>query len=82
MTDDGIETIRRVVKQTGREVSFVRLSAAEKGRLADVVYTYRRQGRKTTENELNRIAINALLNDYDTHGEQSMLARVLEALHA
>jgi hypothetical protein len=47
---EGIEAIRRVVKQTGREVSFVRLSPEEKGRLADVVYTYRRQGRKTTEN--------------------------------
>jgi hypothetical protein len=71
-----------VVKQTGREVSFVRLSPEEKGRLADIVYTYRRQGRKTTENELNRIAINALLDDYDAHGAQSVLARVLDALHA
>jgi hypothetical protein len=79
---EAIEAIRRVVKQTGREVSFVRLSPEEKGRLADIVYTYRRQGRKTTENELNRIAINALLEDYDAHGAQSVLARVLDALHA
>jgi hypothetical protein len=65
-----------------RLVSFVRLSPEEKGRLADIVYTYRRQGRKTTENELNRIAINALLDDYDAHGAHSLLARALDALHA
>jgi hypothetical protein len=79
--DAGIEAIRRVVRHTGREVSFVRLSPEEKGRLADIVYTYRRQGLKTTENEINRIAINALLEDYNTNGAESLLARVLAALH-
>jgi hypothetical protein len=71
-----------VVKVPGREVSFVRLSADEKTRLADIVYTYKRQGQKTSENEINRIAINYLLLDYDEHGDQSMLARVLAALLA
>lgn len=77
-----IESIRKVVKGTGREVSFTRLSPAEKGRLADIVYTYKRQGVKTSENEINRIAINLLLADYDTNGEESVLARVLAALQA
>lgn len=77
-----IEVIRKVVKGTGREVSFVRLSPDEKGRLADIVYTYKRQGVKTSENEINRIAINLLLEDYDTNGEQSVLSRVLAALQA
>ncbi len=77
-----IEAIRKVVKVPGREVSFVRLSADEKSRLTDIVYTYKRQGQKTSENEINRIAINYLLLDYDEHGDQSMLARVLAALLA
>ena len=77
-----VETIRKVVKGTGREVSFVRLSPEEKGRVADIVYTYKRQGVKTSENEINRIAINLLLEDYDTNGEQSLLSRVLAALRA
>ena len=77
-----IEAIRRVVKAPGREVSFVRLSPEEKGKLADVVYTYKRQGIKTTETEINRIAINALLTDYRANGEQSVLAKVLAALQA
>jgi hypothetical protein len=77
-----VQAIRRVVKTPGREVSFVRLSPEEKGELADLVHAYKRQGFKTTENEINRIAINALLADYRANGEESMLAKVLAALRA
>jgi hypothetical protein len=77
-----VERIRKTVKEIGREVAFTRLSPAEKGRLADIVYTYKRQGVKTSENEINRIAINLMLRDYELYGEQSVLARVLAALQA
>ena len=79
---EAIDSIRRVVKTPGREVSFVRLTPKEKEQLADVVYTYKRQGVKTTETEINRIAINSLLADYRANGERSILARVLAALQA
>ena len=77
-----IEAIRKTVKELGREVSFVRLTPEEKGQLVDVVYTYTRQGQKTSENEINRIAINYLLADYHANGERSVLAKVLAALRA
>jgi hypothetical protein len=77
-----IETIRKTVKVPGKEVSFVRLTAREKGELADIVYTYKRRGKKTTENEINRIAVNLVLEDYKAHGEASILARVIDALLA
>lgn len=77
-----VEAIRQVIKVPGREVSYVRLTPEEKAQLSDIVYTYKRQGQKTSENELNRIAINYLLLDYHEHGEQSVLARVLAALLA
>jgi hypothetical protein len=77
-----IESIRKAVKVPGKEVSFIRLTAAEKSQLADVVYTYKRQGKKTSENEINRIAINFLLADYREHGEQSILAGVIDSLLA
>jgi len=80
--DDVVQRIRKIVKTQGREVSFIRLTAEEKGQLADVVYTYKRQGRKTTENEVSRIAVNYLLEDYKANGNTSVLARVLEALQA
>ena len=78
--DDAIRAIRKVVRAPGKEVSFVRLTPEEKAQVADIVYTYKRQGQKTTENEINRIALNHLLLDYHENGEHSVLARVLAAL--
>ena len=77
-----IEAIRKTVKVTGREVSFIRLTPGEKQELADIVYTYKRQGKKTTENEIARIAVNYLLADYHASGELSVLAKVIDALLA
>jgi hypothetical protein len=79
---ESVEAIRKTVKTLGREVSFVRLTLEEKAALSEIVYAYKRQGIKTTENEINRIAINALLIDFHANGDTSMLARVLAALRA
>jgi len=76
------ETIRKAVKVPGREVSFVRLTAEEKAQLADIVYTFKRRGKRTSENEINRIAINFILQDYKANQEDSILARVIDALLA
>lgn len=81
MTPTVVEEIRKTVKQFGKEAATYRLTEAEKQQLADIVYTYKRQGYRTSDNELARIAINWLLLDYQEQGEQSILARVLEALH-
>ena len=78
--DNLIETIRKTVKKVGREVSFVRLSPEEKNQLTDIVYTYKRHGKKTSENEVSRIAINFMLEDYKANGKKSVLAKVIEAL--
>lgn len=80
--DTVIESIRRTVKVPGREVSFVRLTPQEKRELTDLVYAYKRQGRKTSENEINRIAVNFILEDYKANSAQSILARVIDALLA
>jgi hypothetical protein len=81
-SDMMIQAIRKIIRVPGREVSFIRLTAAEKQQLADIVYTYKRQGRKTTETEVNRIAVNFILEDYRVNGSNSVLARVLDALLA
>jgi hypothetical protein len=79
---DLIEAIRKTVKTAGKEVSFMRLTAHEKAQLSDIVYIYKRQGKKTSENEINRIAVNFLLTDYKENGAASVLAQVIEALRA
>jgi len=76
-----VEEIRKAVKPIGKDAATYRLTEAEKQHLADIVYTYKRQGYRTSDNELARIAINWLLLDYQEQGEQSILARVLEALN-
>jgi len=84
--DDTIETIRKTVKQVGKDTLFVRLTADEKHRVTSVVYAfnemYRGESRKTSENEIGRIGVNFLLEDYKANGEQSILAKVLAALNA
>jgi hypothetical protein len=80
--DDLIETIRRAVKPPGKEDATYRFSAEEKKALADIVYSYGSAGLKTSQNEITRIAINNLLEDYRTNGAQSVLVRVLEQLNA
>jgi hypothetical protein len=77
-----IEEIRRAVKDPGGKTTFVRLTAEEKNHLVDLVYTYKRQGNKTSENELVRIAIGFLLEDHTERGQDSVLAQVIEALNA
>jgi hypothetical protein len=83
LSPDIIEAVRRIVRKPGKEeVLYVRLSREEKDRLSDVTYTYKRQGMKTSDNELMRVAINMLLEDYKVSGEQSLLARILAKLHS
>lgn len=76
-----LETIRKSVKQLGKEAATHRFTTHEKNVLADIVYTYTRQGYRTSENEITRIAVNWLLLDYQERGEQSVLAQMLELLH-
>jgi len=79
---DSIEAIRRALREPGREVAYVRLTPEEKGLVGDIVHAYKKRGQRTTENELHRIAINHLLQDYHEYGEESVLARVLASLRA
>ena len=81
-SEDVIETIRRAVHQIGKEDATYRFTGEEKKALADVVYTYGSAGIKTSQNEITRIAINWLIEDYRANGEGSILARVIARLNA
>lgn len=79
---DLVETIRKNVKRLGKESTVYRFTPEEKSALADIVYTYKRNGMRTSENEVIRIAMNWLLENYRTDGKNSMLAQVLDKLNA
>jgi hypothetical protein len=82
ISPETIEAIRKVVKNPGKEeVLYVRVSKEEKDTLDDINYTYKRQGIKTSDNEIVRVAINTLLADYKINGANSLLAILLKNLH-
>lgn len=76
-----IESIRSAVKIFGKEQTTHRLTFEEKKAILDIVYTYRLQQIKTSENEVIRIAANFIVLDYREHGKNSVLERVLKALN-
>lgn len=83
LSTETLESIRKIVKNPGKEdVLYVRLTKGEKDKLADVIYTYKRQGVRTSDTEVVRVAINTLLEDYKSNGEKSLLAIILASLHA
>ena len=76
-----IELIRKAVKEFGKEAATHRFTTAEKKAIADAVYSYKNGGVRTSENEIARIAVNFIINDYRENGENSVLDRALKALN-
>ena len=79
--DTTTEAIRKAVKQIGKEAATHRYTEAEKKAIANIVFTYRNQGIFTSENEISRIAINFVIEDFEQNGEESILAKCLKALN-
>ena len=80
MAPSMVRRLRKAVKQVGKEAATHRFTQAEKESLRDIVYTYRRQGYRTGENEIARIGVNWLVEDYRENGKRSVLHRILKAL--
>ena len=79
--DTIIELVRKAVKAFGKEAATHRFTMEEKKAIADIIYSYKNLGVRTSENEITRIAINYLINDYRENGENSVLDRALKALN-
>ena len=74
--------VRKAVKQIGKEAATHRFTLEEKNLLADIEYTYKRRGVRTSENEVTRIAINYIVEEYRQNGEESILAKILKRLNS
>jgi len=79
--DTIIEFVRKAVKELGKEAATHRFTPEEKKAVADIIYTYRNSGIKTSENEISRIAVNFIIQDYKENGKSSILDKVLRALN-
>ena len=76
-----VEVVRKAVKEFGKEAATHRFTVEEKKAIADIIYSYRSQGIRTSENEIARIAVNFIVDDYRENGENSILDKVLRALN-
>lgn len=79
--DTMVETVRKAVKEIGKEAATHRFTPEEKRAILDIVYSYKGSGIKTSENEVARIAVNFILEDYKQNGRNSILDRVLKVLN-
>ena len=79
---DIFEVVRKAVKQIGKEAATHRFTLEEKNLLADIEYTYKRRGIRTSENEITRIAINYIIVEYRQNGEESILAKILKRFNS
>lgn len=78
---DTLETVRRRVRALGKEAATYRFTQDEKRTLAEIVYAYKGQGIRTSENEITRIALNYLIEEYQQNRATSILAQVLALLN-
>lgn len=79
--DDALELVRRAVRTLGKEAATYRFTQDEKRALSSIVYAYKERGIKTSENEITRIALNYLIDEYRRNSTSSILARVLALLN-
>ena len=79
--DTIIEVVRKAVKELGKEAATHRFTLKEKKAIASIIYTYKSRSIKTSENEIARIAINFVVEDYHENGKTSILHKVLKALN-
>ena len=80
--DTIVEIIRASVKVFGKEAATHRFTPEEKRAIRDIVYAYEGRGIRTNENEISRIGVNFLVEDYRENGESSILHKVLKALNS
>ena len=79
--DTIIKIIRKAVKNFGKEAATHRFTIVEKKAIADIIFRFRAKDIKTSENEITRIAVNFIVQDYKENGKKSILERTLKALN-
>ena len=79
--DTMIELVRKAVKEFGKEAATHRFTQQEKTEIGNLIFTYKNQGMKTSENEITRIAVNFIFEDHKENGKNSVLHKILEALN-
>jgi hypothetical protein len=77
-----VETVRKALMTFGKEAATHRFTPEEKQGIAEIIFAFRKENIRTSENEIARISINWLILDYKRHKEDSVLHKVLLALNS
>lgn len=80
--DTTVESIRKAVKQFGKEAATHRFTREEKQKIAELIFAYSGKSIRTSENEITRIAVNYLIEDHSRTGNDSVLDQVLKLLNS
>ncbi len=72
-----IKEIRKMISEIGKESSTYRISKGEKKLLLSIIYELRMNGIKTSENQMIRIGLNYVVQDYLKSKGNSMLLKTL-----
>jgi hypothetical protein len=80
--DSMIAPIARSVRDVGKEVCTYRLTQKEKTALVEIIYHFRMRKSRLSENEIARIAINFLIEDFKSNKNTCMLSSIVEAMKA
>lgn len=77
-----VSEIRKKVKEFGKEGATYRFTKEEKLGLNEIVYKFSLKGIRTSENEITRIAVNYIIEDFKQNDKESLLSRVIDALNS
>lgn len=78
---DYVDIVRKAVKWPGKEGANLRLTQEEVVKLKSAIRYFEDKGYYTDRTQLTRIALNYALWDFEQHGDNSMLAEIMERIH-
>lgn len=73
-----VSAIHESILEIGKEAATYRLTLNEKKKIAEIVYSLKMKNIRITENEIMRIALNALLYDYEKDKSKSILKHYIQ----
>jgi len=76
--DAMIADIEKAIREIGKEVCTYRLTEKEKTSLVEIIYHYRMRKYRLSENEIARIAINFIIQDFNSNKKDCILSRIID----
>ena len=80
--DDMIATIVKSMRAVGKEGCTYRLTQREKTALIEIIYHFRMRHIRLSENEIARIAINFLIEDFKARKNDCLLGSIIDSMHS